>query len=154
MTIFKDVKGLIHVPSYEAGQEIVRGLADERVITHEKHDFQERLRYFFDTPEPLVFVSPVCQQGVDFKQDRARFQIIVRIPYMNTSDEFVNKKVQNDFQWYNYKALVVFGQQIGRVNRSENDFGVTFLMDSRFNKFVAKNGKKLPKWLKDAIVYK
>lgn len=154
MGIFKDVKGLIHVPSYEAAQEIARGLADERIVIHEKHDFQERLQYFFESSEPLVFISPVCQQGVDFKQDRARFQVIVRIPYMNTSDEFVNKKVQDDFQWYNYKALVVFGQQIGRVNRSENDFGVTFLLDSRFNKFVAKNSKKLPKWLRDAIVYK
>jgi Rad3-related DNA helicase len=101
-----------------------------------------------------VFISPVCQQGVDFKGDRARFQIVTRIPYLNTSDEFVSHKVENDFAWYNYKALVVFGQQIGRVNRAEDDYGATFLLDERFNRFISKNSTKLPKWLRDAIVYR
>lgn len=154
LTIFKDVKGLIHVPSYDAGYEIAACLPERRVMTHDRHNLQERLEQFYASDQPLVFISPVCQQGVDFKEDRARFQIITRIPYLNTGDDFVEKKVQNDFPWYNYKALVVFGQQIGRVNRSESDYGATFLLDERFNRFIAKNSRKLPKWLKDAIIYK
>jgi|HigsolmetaAR202D_1030399.scaffolds.fasta_scaffold10221_5 Type III restriction enzyme, res subunit. len=154
MNIFKDVKGLIHVPSYEAAEEIASWLSPERVVTHSRHDFQEKLEAFYASKDPLVFISPVCQQGVDFKGDRARFQIITRIPYLNTADPFVEYKVQNDFPWYNYKALVTFGQQIGRVNRAENDYGATFLMDERFNRFIARNSSKLPKWLRDAIVYK
>lgn len=154
MGIFKDVKGLIHVPSYEASRQLAERLPRDRILTHDKDDAQDKLEYFFRCTEPLVFLSPTCYQGVDFKGDRARFQIILRVPYLNTSDEFVNHKVQNDFPWFNYKALVVLGQQLGRVNRSEDDFGVTFLMDERFNKFLAKNSKRLPKWLKDAFVYK
>jgi ATP-dependent DNA helicase DinG len=154
MNIFSDVKGLIHVPSYDAGLEIANWLPPGRVMTHDKSNFQEKLQEFYASKEPKVFLSPVCQQGVDFKDDRARFQIILRIPYLNTSDEFVNHVVKNDFLKYNYWALVIFGQQIGRGNRSENDFCATFLMDSRFNKFLANNGSKLPKWLKDAFIYK
>ncbi|MNK09951.1 ATP-dependent DNA helicase DinG [compost metagenome] len=154
MKIFHDVKGLIHAPSYEAAELIAKWLPANRAMVHDKSNFQERLEEFYEAKEPKVFISPVCQQGVDFKGDRARFQIVLRIPYLNTSDEFVNFKVKNDFIWYNYAALVVFGQQVGRVNRSEDDFGATFLMDSRFNRFISSNQTKLPKWLKDAFVYK
>jgi Rad3-related DNA helicase len=153
MDIFHDAKGLIHAPSYEAAEQIVSRMGG-RLMTHGKGDMQEKLQMFYDSDEPLVFVSPVCQQGVDFKGDRARFQIILRVPYANTSDAFVNHKVQTDFQWYNYQALVVWGQQIGRVNRSEDDYGATFLMDSRFNKFIQRNSGKIPKWVQSAIIWK
>jgi Rad3-related DNA helicase len=152
--IFKDVKGLIHAPSYMAAQEIVRAVPGGRLTTHESHNFQASLEQFYASKDPLIFVSPVCQQGVDFKDDRARFQILTRVPYMNTSDPFVDHKVKNDFNWYNYQALIVFGQMIGRPVRSERDFGATFLLDSRFNKFVSRNSKRLPKWLQDAFIYR
>ena len=154
MTIFKDVKGLIHVPSYDAMYQIAGALSSTRIVTHERGDLQDRLETFYTSDEPQVFMSPVCQQGVDFKGDRARFQIVLRVPYSNTQDPFISRKVEKDFNWYNYQALVVLGQMVGRVNRSEDDFGATFLLDSRFTTFVRKNASKLPKWLKDAFVFK
>lgn len=152
--IFKDVKGLIHAPSYTAAWEIANAVPGGRLMTHNSHDFQSRLEEFYASKEPKIFVSPVCQQGVDFKDDRARFQILTRVPYLNTSDPFVAHKVENDFNWYNYQALIIFGQMIGRPVRSEKDFGATFLLDSRFNKFISRNRMKLPKWLQDAFIYK
>jgi len=152
--IFKDVKGLIHAPSYSAAWDITEAVPGNRLVTHDKHNFQEKLEWFYQQSDPMIFVSPVCQQGVDFKDDRARFQIITRVPYLNTSDPFLSHKVKNDFNWYNYQALIVFGQMIGRPVRSESDFGATFLLDSRFNKFVSKNKRQLPKWLQDAFIYK
>ena len=154
MAIFHDAKGLIHAPSYEAAEQIVLRIGGSRLVTHSKSDTHDKLQAFYDSTEPLVFVSPVCQQGVDFKEDRARFQIIVRVPYPNTSDPFVAHKVKTDFQWYNYQALVTFGQMLGRVNRSEEDYGATFLMDSRFNKFITKNMRTIPKWVTNAIIWK
>ena len=154
MGIFGDVKGLIHAPSYEAGEQISNALKDRRILIHGKSDFQDKLDYFYNSKEPLIFVSPVCSQGVDFKEDRARFQIIIRVPYANTSDPFINYQVENDFSWYNYQALKVFGQQLGRINRSEEDYGVTFCLDSRFNKFITKNLSKIPKWVQNAFVWR
>lgn len=154
MTIFGDAKGLIHAPSYDAGEQIANRIGGNRLVTHGKNDTQDKLQMFYDSKEPLVFVSPVCQQGVDFKGDRARFQIILRVPYLNTSDAFVDHKVKNDFPWYNYQALIIWGQQIGRINRSEDDYGATFLMDSRFNRFITRNISKIPKWVQAAIIWK
>lgn len=155
MEIFDDAKGLIHTPSYQASLTIFNALKSTgRVLTHTKDDFQTVLGDFYKSEEPKVLLSPVCQQGVDFKYDRARFQIVLRVPYANTSDAFVDHKVKNDFPWYNYQALVVFGQQIGRVNRAEDDFGVTVLMDERFGKFLSRNRNVLPKWLMEAVIYR
>ena len=110
-----------------------------------------RLQEFYASAGNQVYVSPTCQEGVDFKNDRARFQVILRIPYMNAGDEFIAMKLKTDFAWYNYQALITFGQQTGRINRSEKDFGVTILMDSRFPKFIGKNKSRLPKWFRDSI---
>lgn len=156
LSVFKDVKGLIHAPSYKAMNEIAEAMPEpykSRLMTHDKFNFQDRLEEFYDSTGPRVFVSPVCQQGVDFKDDRARFQCILRVPYLNTGDPFVNHMVKTNFNWYNYQALIIFGQQTGRINRNEKDFGATFLMDERFNQFVAKNSRLLPKWLKDSFTY-
>lgn len=151
---FPDVKGLIHVPSYKAAKEIKDAMKEARLHTHEPHNFAHELEKFFASKGNGVFVSPTCQQGVDFKGDRARFQVILRVPYLNTGEPFSEHKVKTDFPWYNHQALVIFGQQIGRINRSEDDFGVTILMDERFIKFLSRNNKVLPKWLKDSIIYK
>lgn len=154
LKVFGDVKGVIHVPSYRAALEIAGAVGDPRLITHTAEETRDSLEAFFHSSGNAVFVSPVCYEGVDFKFDRARFQIILRIPYLNAGDEFVSMKMKTDFAWYNYQALITFGQQVGRVNRSEKDFGVTILMDSRFPKFIQKNRGKLPKWLTQAIVQK
>ena len=155
MEVFHDVKGLIHTPSYQASLVLYQALrSTKRVIMHSKDDLQQSLTRFYNSPNNEVFLSPVCQQGVDFKHDRARFQIILRVPFASTSDAFNEYKVREDFQWYNYQALVIFGQQIGRINRAHDDFGVTVLMDERFGKFIKRNSNILPKWLTESIIYK
>ncbi len=150
---FPLAKGLIHAPSYDSAAEITKMVPGRRLVTHGRQDFQSKLEEFYASKEPLIFVSPICQQGVDFKDDRARFQVITRVPYLNTSDEFVEHKVKNDFNWYNYQALIIFGQMLGRPVRSESDFGATFLVDSRFHKFIDKNRNRLPKWVMDSMIY-
>lgn len=150
---FPDVKGLIHTPSYKASLELELALRDTgRVVVHDAKNFAEVLEKFYASTENQVLLSPVCQQGVDFKYDRARFQIVLRVPYLNTSSKFVERKVKKDFPWYNHQAMVIFGQQAGRVNRADDDEGTTVLLDSRFPGFIAKNHAKFPKWLLDAII--
>lgn len=142
-------KGLIHASSYAMAREIAEGLADTgRVITHEPHDFQSQLELFRNSRRAPVFISPVCSQGVDFKYEYARWQAIVRVPHPNYGDRLVSSMSYN---WKNWVALVTFGQQIGRINRAPDDFGVTYLIDSRFDSWIHSNRVKLPRWLREAI---
>lgn len=151
LKVFGDVKGLIHVPSYRAAFDLMTLMKNPRLMTHAPDDAGARLEQFYARKDNSVYVSPTCQEGVDFKDDRARFQVVMRIPYLNAGDPFVSMKMNTDFAWYNYQALLTFGQQTGRINRSESDFGVTILMDSRFPKFLRTNKNKLPKWFRDSV---
>lgn len=154
MEKFPDVKGLIHTPSYYLNDDLIKHLRSgisNRVKTHGKSDFRTALESFYSSKEPLVFFSPICQEGVDFKDDRARFQVILRIPYPSMESKIVKALADENYAWYNRKALQAFGQQTGRINRSETDHGVTILVDDRFPAFINKNSSKLPKWFLDAI---
>ena len=151
---FHDVKGLIHAPSYHAIGDIMKATLSPRLIGHDKFNFPFVLEQFYNSENNDVLVSPICQQGVDFKGDRARFQIILRVPFLNVSDPFTEYKMRNDFPWYNYQSLLTFGQMLGRVNRGPDDFGVTVLVDSRFGSFIRRNSKYLPQWQKEAFIYK
>lgn len=152
---FDDVRGLIHTPSYFATEQIMDELqrrGQTRFYSHRAENFLTRLDWFMnESPADGIFLSPVCQQGVDFKADRARFNVILRVPYPNVSDPFTQYMMNKSFKWYNHKTLIAFGQQTGRVNRFYGDFGVTILVDERFKRFMKTNKNILPKWLMDAV---
>lgn len=137
-------KGLIHTSSYAKAQQLAEALGP-RTVTHSSENFNLRLQDFFSTPQPKVFISPVCQQGVDFKNDRARFQIITTVPYLNVGDPMVAALSENPV-WYRLRTLIIFGQQLGRPVRNEQDTGITYLADSRFRGFIHKCRQWIPDW--------
>jgi Rad3-related DNA helicase len=145
-----NVKGLIHAPSYQVAYDMAAQLT-ARIVHHTPDSFQEVLKEFYQRTDNAILISPICQQGVDFKYDRARFQIVVRVPYLNSSDPFIQQMMKKDFPWYNYQSLIAFGQMLGRVNRAPDDFGVTYLLDARFYQYLRRNDYLLPAWQKAAI---
>lgn len=148
------VKGLIHAPNYRIAQQLNLYLADtRRVMTHNSENFQEQLEKFYASKEPTVFISPSVREGVDFSDDRARFQLILRPPYPPVDDPY-NKWLISQGRWdlYYRAALIDFGQMVGRIVRSKEDFGVTYLISSTFIQFLGKIWNQLPQWQKDAFV--
>ena len=142
--VYHNVKGLIHAPSYAVAERMAFDLGS-RVLFHTPENFTEVFNYFVNESEPnAVLISPICAQGIDLKYDKARFQLIVRVPYPNAADAFVADMLKKNFQAYNYYALLTFGQMLGRVMRAPDDWGHTILLDSRFKKFLASNRSLLP----------
>lgn len=148
---FPDKKGLIHSSSYRLAEDLANLVQSPRIMTHTSENFREKLDEFFASSDPLVFLSPTCTEGVDFKDDRARWQVILRVPNPNAGDKLTATLMKENYAWYNLKALVTFGQQIGRINRSESDFGITILLDSRFPQFIRRNAGLIPPWLMKAV---
>ena len=146
-------KGLIHVGSYDEARLIHESLRSlNRVVIHDSDNFEETLNAFYRSEIPnLVLVSPRCQQGVDVKDDRARFQIITKVPYLNVGDKVINRLKEKSRLWYNMRTLIVFGQQLGRIVRSPSDWGTTYLLDSRFPNFLRGMWQYIPEWQRDAI---
>ena len=140
----KEHKGIIHTNSYSMSRDLVAAINNPRIVSHRPEDYAKKLKAFQSDNEANVFVSPVCAQGVDFKDDLARFQI--------KHFSAFRKLLLIAGNIYNYKASIVFGQQLGRIVRSNADYGVTYLLSSSFNGLLNKTGHLLPQWLKDGFV--
>lgn len=84
--------------------------------------------------------------GVDLKDDLARFQVIVKAPFLPLTDKRVKKLADKDFNWYINKMLCSLIQSCGRGVRSQNDHCVTYILDGCIVDKVLEHKHKLPKY--------
>ena len=103
--------------------------------------------------EPTVLISPSLYTGLDLKDDLSRFQIIVKVPYPDLGDRWINEKRKKNGQWYIWQTALTLVQAVAssRSVRSKEDHAVTYALDSGFENFVKKNKNILPDWFTQAI---
>ena len=144
-------KGIIHCQSY-ALRDLIMEIGGNRLITHESKDKQKQLHIFYNSSEPLVFVSPSCVRGLSLNDDKARFGICVKMPFPNLGDKAISKRCYGSGNkgkmWYNSETAQAVLQMSGRHVRSHTDWGVMYILDSCFERVR----KCLPKWFNDDIV--
>ena len=75
---------------------------------------EEILEAHMTDSDPTVLVSPSMSYGVDLKGDLAKFQIIVKAPFLPTKDVRIERMMKNDFDWYQNKMLCSLIQACGR----------------------------------------
>ena len=146
-------KGLVHAPSFTKGWQLAQLLNDPRIMTHFSEDFHNKFKEFTSSTEPKVFISPSCVAGVDLKYDLCRWQVCVSVPYPPAGTGFYQRALSKGL-WllYNTHTLRQIMQMFGRPVRAADDWGITYLADTRFNGFLKKMSKNLPTWLKESFV--
>jgi ATP-dependent DNA helicase DinG len=77
--------------------------------------------------------------GLDLKNDLSRFQIIVKVPYPDLGDRWINEKRKINQQWYIWQTGLRLVQAYGRSIRSKDDWAITYVLYSGFENFVKKN---------------
>ena len=140
----KDEKGIIHTVSATCKDYLLESLNDERLIDHNTQNRIEQLEKFKKSNDPLVFISPSMNEGVDLPGDLCRFQIIYKLPYPDLADKQIRMRANADEDWYDYKTSLSLIQTYGRGMRFENDYCKTYFIDSRIGQFI-RNGKFIPK---------
>jgi hypothetical protein len=85
-------------------------------------------------------------------------QYILKVPFADLKDprlKAIEKKLGREKfnEWYNWDALSRLIQACGRNARSPNDFGVTIILDSCFERLYRQFEDKIPKWFKDRLVW-
>ena len=58
--------------------------------------------------------------------------------------------VRNE-QWYSWQTGLRLVQAYGRSVRSKDDWATTYVLDSAFGNFVARNKQIIPEWFTAAI---
>jgi len=140
-------KGVIHTHTHEITQFIHDTIDndDSRLICREPGvSNEELLSKHKSSDQATVLVSPSLAYGVDLKDDLARFQIIVKLPYLPLHDKRVKRLFDTDPEWYENKMLNTLVQACGRATRSADDHAVTYILDGMIGKILHKCKHKLP----------
>jgi transposase-like protein len=91
--------------------------------------------------------------GLDLKDSLSRFQIIVKVPYANLGDRWINARYNrpDGKKFYSWLSALHLVQAYGRSVRSETDWAITYILDSGFRRFVDMNRNILPTWFLQSI---
>lgn len=144
-------KGIIHAHSYRVVNYIMENVRSKRLVTHDSSNRDDVLMQHVKSSEPTVLVSPSMQEGVDLKDDLSRFQVLCKVPYPYLGDKLIKKRMHKWKWWYDYETTKTIVQSVGRSVRNENDFAVTYILDSDWERFASKSKKMLPQNLASSI---
>jgi ATP-dependent DNA helicase DinG len=148
-------KGLIHCHSYKLGQilfDYLKPYFPERIIypkTAKERD--GALAAHANSRHPTVMLSPSMTEGFNMADDLARFQIIAKMPYPYLGDKQVAAKQRQDPEWYSMQTAMTVIQACGRIVRSDDDHGATYILDSDFQVLYERYPEFFPGWFKDAF---
>jgi Rad3-related DNA helicase len=101
--------------------------------------------------EDGVLLSSSLWEGVDLKDDLSRFQIIAKVPYPNLSEKRTKIKMQKFPLWYKSQTLTKLLQGFGRSIRSEEDWAVTYVLDSAARDLLIQSKSMIPRSYQDVL---
>ena len=148
---YEDKKGIIHTNSFELASWIGRDIKNPRLVYHDSSNKDEVLEKHFINQNPTVIVSPSLSVGVSFDKDKARFQIIAKVPYPSLASQKNKLRQSNNPDWYSWKTVAGLVQMTGRTVRSSSDYADTIIIDGSFGDVMKHSSEFLPDWIQDAI---
>jgi ATP-dependent DNA helicase DinG len=146
-------RGIIHGHSERLCRLIRDNVKSPRIIhldMFQNRDKAAMLRAHLARPDSVLLASGF-HEGVDLKDDLARFQMIAKIPWPGTADKFVKARMEIDGSYLSYQATLKFVQSYGRGVRHDRDYCTTYVLDSGFDRFLQSCGWLLPKYVVEAI---
>lgn len=159
--LIKKNKGrtLVLFSSYQDLEAVAKRIRDEIVeagfpllIQRNGYPTDDLCDEFRAVKESVLFGVDTFWYGVDFKGDTLTQVIITRIPYPHPGDalNIARKKTMPPAKYmdrYLYDTYIKMKQGIGRLIRSENDYGKVVVLDSRFlrikDKFFKQDDNKI-----------
>lgn len=148
---YPDQKGIIHTNSFELASWISRDVKDSRLVYHDSSNKDEVLQEHYNSDKPTVLVSPSMDTGVSFDDDKARFQVIAKIPYPSLASQKNKLRQKMNPDWYTWKTISGLIQMSGRAVRSSEDFADTIIIDGSFSDILKYSGDLFPQWFQQAI---
>ena len=153
---YPNEKGIIHTVNYQTANYILETLwgSEEgaRLLKPQGRNREALIKTFNMSQNPYVLISPSLTEGIDLKDDLSRFCIICKVPYPSIADEWTKQRIKLDQNWYNVKTAETLIQMTGRSIRSQTDHAETYILDSNFMDFAARNPELFPQWWQESVV--
>jgi Rad3-related DNA helicase len=146
-----DEKGLVHCHSYAIQDRLEKLLREfgvgARIRSHDREDRDGQLAAWQRSSDPTVFLSVKMEEALDLEGDLCRWQLLCKAPYPNTNDSRVARRLEDgQWAWYYRTALRTVIQACGRVVRSPDDYGYTYLGDSSLLELFDRARTDMPEW--------
>ena len=124
-------KGIIIVPSFYAAKMLSAEIPKSiKLFQHTQGtSVADHVAEFKKWKGPAVLISPSIFEGLDFKDDESRYQIICKTPYPSLGDPRIKKIADEYGSIYREITLYKILQGIGRSVRSSTDFAATYCLD-------------------------
>jgi Rad3-related DNA helicase len=154
LTKHKNDKGIIQTYNYAIAEKLKKALgSNPRYLFHIRDsDKNHLLLEHFESKEPTVLIGPGFKEGVDLKDDLARFSIIAKMPCADMKDPIIATRKERDPESYDILTLTTLFQMLGRVIRSNKDHAVQYILDTYFIFLYRKYKHMFPKEYRDAIL--
>lgn len=152
---YQNERGIIHTGSYANTVKLEEILKKSefanRIITYENSLDKTFAINRLNELKNGILVGPTLMEGIDLPDDLCRFNIIMKVPYPNTSDKLVRAKMNIFPTWYNSETSMNIIQSIGRGVRNENDWCHTYILDACFDFLYQQTSGQYPSYVKKRI---
>jgi Rad3-related DNA helicase len=145
-------KGIIHTHTYKTAKYFKDNDKTGRLLLHDSKNRDEIIQTHYKSKKNTVLISPSLTEGIDLRNDYSRFQIICKIPFPYLGDKYVKTKMEKCKYWYEWQTAKTLIQALGRSIRSEEDYAVSYILDSSWDFFFKKNNFMFPEWFKDSLI--
>lgn len=146
-------KGVIHA-TYQMASILAQHLHGPRYLFHNRENKKQQYKLFRDSrpSDGRILVACGMYEGIDLPEDMGRWQIISKIPWQSLGSPAVRHLAEKDPEWYIWETVKTVIQACGRICRTPDDFGVTYIPDSSFWRMYNDARDLIPQWFRDGIV--
>lgn len=151
-TLHANESGVILLP-YNLAKEIKPLLDEECFIHMDKTTKKAKIDKFLKGEVYGVGVFSGAYEGLSLNDHISRFTIIPKVPYPNLMDKIVNARLKDNEMNYSLETMTLVIQAAGRSVRSEQDYGVCYILDSNFLRLYSKTRSLLPNYFKESLIF-
>lgn len=144
----RGTKGLIHT-TYNMARELRRMLPEGPYMFHDASNKQKVFEEWQQSEEGVLFACGM-HEGLDLVGEEYGWQVLAKVPWQNLGDTAVRWKLEHFPRSYEWEAIKLSAQAAGRICRTPEDRGVTYITDSSWARI--KDSDLVPGWLKEAYV--
>lgn len=146
-------KGVIHA-SYQLAGLLRSHLLGDRYLFHSRENKSRIYEEFrsTDATSGKILIASGMYEGVDLPGDLGRWQVIAKVPWESLGSPAIRYQADKDPEWYAWNTLRTLIQACGRICRTEEDYGVTLILDASVDKLLTEYQHLLPPWYQDALL--
>jgi Rad3-related DNA helicase len=142
--------GIIQAPSFNLTQQIASQLNEMlsksaiQIFEHKRgQDLNKIIAKFKRSSNPSILISPNLFVGVDLPGNESTYQIMIKAPFPSLGDARMQYIIQNHPAVYQTNTLFKILQGLGRSNRSEDDYSITYCIDTNIEKIFRKAPREI-----------